>query len=128
VGWQSRAHFFGAAAEAMRRVLIDRARQDQALKRGGGWARVAIDPASIADRTTDPVDILALDLALTKLEQRDPRMAQVVKLRFFAGLSVEETAEALNVAARTINRDWIAARTWLYHELDGTGGEDREAR
>jgi RNA polymerase sigma factor (TIGR02999 family) len=122
LGWQSRAHFFGAAAEAMRRIIIDRARSRRALKRGGGRAPVALDPASLAAPSADSVDLLALDEALSRLEQLDPRMAQVVKLRFFAGLSVEDTAEALNISARTVNRDWIAARTWLYHELDGTAG------
>ncbi len=128
VGWQSRAHFFGAAAEAMRRVLVDRARGRRALKRGGGRAPAALDPAGVAEAPADPADILAIDEAISRLEQRDPRMAQVVKLRFFAGLSVEQTAEVLDVSSRTVNRDWLAARTWLHHELNGTGGEDRAAR
>lgn len=128
VGWQSRAHFFGAAAEAMRRVLIERARGRRALKRGGGRAPVALDPAAVEAPRTDPADVLAIDQALTGLERRDPRMAHVVKLRYFAGLSIEETAELLNVSARTVNRDWIAARTWLYHELDGARVKDRDAR
>ncbi len=124
LGWQSRAHFFGAAAEAMRRIIIERARSRRALKRGGGRAPVAIDPAAIEAPATDSIDFVALDEALGRLEQLDPRMAQMVKLRFFAGLSVEDTAEALDVSARTVNRDWIAARTWLYHELDGARGSE----
>ncbi len=124
LGWQSRAHFFGAAAEAMRRIIIEQARNRRALKRGGGRAPVPIDPAIIEAPATDSIDLLALDEALARLEQLDPRMAQVIKLRFFAGLSVDDIAEALNVSARTVNRDWIAARTWLYHELDGARGSE----
>jgi RNA polymerase sigma factor (TIGR02999 family) len=115
--WENRAHFFGAAAEAMRRILIERARREARLKRGGSPQRVPL-----ADMPGEPAvaaeDLLALGDALDRLEARDAAMARVVKLRYFAGLTVEETASLLDVAPRTIDRHWIAARAWLQRELN----------
>ena len=120
VKWQGRSHFFGAAAEAMRRILVDRARRQAASKHGGGRQRV---PLELADRVDgdDSVDLLALDEGLRRLEAHDERMAQVVKLRFFAGLTIEQTAGALDVTPRTVNRDWIGARAWLHREVKQAG-------
>ena len=114
--WDNRAHFFTAAAQAMRRILIERARSKGRLKRGGDVQRVQLETA---DGYLDPnsENLLALDQALTALEARDAPMAQVVKLRYFAGLTVEETAQALQSSPRTINRQWSAARAWLHREL-----------
>lgn len=115
--WQSRAHFFGAAAEAMRRVLIDSARKKQRAKRGGDRNRVELGEAELAI-DNDSVDLLELDEALSKLESADPTKAQIVKLRYFAGLSLEETAAALNVSVSTVHRKWRFARAWLKREID----------
>jgi RNA polymerase sigma factor (TIGR02999 family) len=114
--WENRAHFFGAAAEAMRRILIEHARGKARLKRGGDARRVTLDEAG-AGFEASPEDLLALDRALTGLERQDAQMAAVVKLRYFAGLTVEETASALDVAPRTVNRLWTGARAWLLREL-----------
>ncbi|MEM7560760.1 MAG: sigma-70 family RNA polymerase sigma factor [Planctomycetota bacterium] len=114
--WQSKAHFFGAAAEAMRRVLIDSARKKRRLKRGGNRNRVELGDAEIAV-PEDAVDLLALDEALNRLEDSDPSKAQVVKLRYFAGLSLEETAAALDVSVPTVHRKWRFARAWLKREM-----------
>lgn len=114
-GWKNRAHFFGAAAEAMRRILIDHARRKLSRKRGGDQLRVEL--GSPAEPETSLEELLALDEALGRLEARDPAMASVVKLRYFAGLSVEETARALDTSPRSVNRAWTAARSWLKREL-----------
>jgi RNA polymerase sigma factor (TIGR02999 family) len=110
--FENRAHFFAAASEAMRRILVDRARARRRLKRGGGRARVALDMAEPAI-VGDPDSVLALDEALERFQQLDPRAAEIVKLRCFVGLTIAETAEALGVTSRTVNRDWLAARAWL---------------
>lgn len=115
--WQNRAHFFGAAAEAMRRILIDHARRKVSLKRGGDQIRVEL-PDVAGPGETDLEDLLSLDRALGRLEGRDPAMAQVVKLRYFAGLSVEQTAEALEMSPRSVNRAWTGARAWLRREME----------
>jgi RNA polymerase sigma factor (TIGR02999 family) len=115
--WQNRAHFFGAAAEAMRRILIDHARRKVSLKRGGDQVRVEL-PDVAGQGDTDLEDLLSLDRALDRLEERDPAMAKVVKLRYFAGLSVEQTAEALDMAPRSVNRAWTGARAWLRREME----------
>ncbi len=117
--WQNRSHFFGAAATVMRRVLIDHARASRARKRGGGQPSVALDE-DVAAADGPSVDVLALDAALTDLEQRSARQARIVELRYFTGLSVPETAEALQVNPRTVDRDWAAARAWLRLRL-GSG-------
>jgi RNA polymerase sigma factor (TIGR02999 family) len=115
--WDSRGHFFAAAAEAMRRILVENARRHQALKRGGGLER--IDLPELADSARDtPVDLVALDEALNKLEARHPHKAQVVKLRFFAGCSLEETALALGISRATAQRHWAFARAWLFGQLN----------
>ncbi len=115
--WQSRAHFFGAAAEAMRRVLIDSARKKQRVKRGGDRSRVDLGEAELAIQD-ESVDLLELDEALSKLESADPEKAQIVKLRYFAGLSLEETAAALNVSVSTVHRKWRFARAWLKRQIE----------
>ena len=114
--WQSRPHFFGAAAEAMRRILIDRARRRNAEKHGGGRKRVALEDDLAQDPELD-VDILALDEGLLRLEQQDPRRASVVKYRFLLGLSIAETAELLDVSVRTVGDDWAYSKAWLKKEL-----------
>ena len=118
IDWKNRAHFFGACARMMRRILVEHARRRQARKRSD-IATIALkdigdDPAGSAG---DPVDLIALDRALKALEQLSPRQCRVVEMRFFAGLSVEETAESLGVASRTVKLDWTKARAWLHHEL-----------
>jgi RNA polymerase sigma factor (TIGR02999 family) len=115
VRWQNRAHFFGIAAQLMRRILVDHARSRAAAKRGRDRT-VCLD---VADAATPPfdVDILALDAALDKLGALDARQSKLVELRFFAGLTVEEVAAALDVAPITVKRDWAHARAWLFHEL-----------
>ena len=115
-GWQGRGHFFAAAAEAMRRILIERARARAAEKHGGEMQRITLTD-EIANPDVDPETIIALDQALTKLENEDKEMAQVVKLRYYAGLSVEETAESMSLSPRTVNRHWTGARAWLLREL-----------
>lgn len=114
--WENRGHFFAAAAEAMRRILVNRARDKKRLKRGGDRQRVNLDQIQTALETSDE-HLAALDEALTKLEAKDPLCAQIVKLRFFAGLGMRETAEALRLAPRTAERQWAYARAWLFHEL-----------
>jgi RNA polymerase sigma factor (TIGR02999 family) len=115
--WDSRAHFFGAAAEAMRRILVDSARRRVALKRGGDFER--IDLPDLAEPSSDTLDLVALDEALSKLEALHPQKAQVVKLRFFAGRSLEETASMLGIARATAQRHWAFARAWLFGQLRG---------
>lgn len=115
--WQNRRHFFGAAAEAMRRVLVDHARRRDAAKRGGGLRRVTLTNLN-ADNPGADVDLLALEDALSKLESESPRLARLVELRFFVGLSIEEAAAALGVSAATVKRDWSFARAWLLDRLD----------
>jgi RNA polymerase sigma factor (TIGR02999 family) len=121
--WDHRGHFFAAAAEAMRRILVDAARRRGRLKRGGGRARVDLaGVAAGADPECD-TDLLDLDAALTRLEAAHPEAAAVVKLRHFAGLSAEEAAAALGVSKRTADRDWAFARAWLFKELGGAAEE-----
>ena len=116
VYWENRGHFFGAAAEAMRRILIDRARKYARPKHGGGRRKVDLADADIAAPERGD-DVLAIDEALTSLEQRDPVRSTVVKLRYFAGLSIEQTAEALGISATTVSGHWTYARAWLYREI-----------
>jgi RNA polymerase sigma factor (TIGR02999 family) len=117
VRWQNRQHFFGVSAQMMRRVLVDIARRRRAARRGGpGTIRVPLDSVEIA-ALAPGADVLAVDEALQQLAEQDPRKAQVVELRFFGGLSVEETAEALGVSVRTVHTDWAFARAWLYRAL-----------
>jgi RNA polymerase sigma factor (TIGR02999 family) len=114
--WDSRGHFFAAAAEAMRRILIEKAREKHRLRYGGGLQRLDFENIQLLDDAT-PEEVLALNEALERLETRQPVVGQVVKLRFFAGLSIQETAKALNVSSRTVNRHWCFARAWLYQQL-----------
>jgi len=120
--WESRAHFFGAAARAMRQILVDAARRQLAGKRGGAQAAVSFDEA-LHPAPVRAAELLALDEAIEKLRQFDSRGAQVVEYRFFAGLSTRETAELLGVSTGTVERDWCAARAWLALQLaDGAPG------
>ncbi len=116
--WQNRAHFFAAAAQSMRRIMVDHARQRQALKRGGGAIRVTLDEAAAVTETRAD-ELLALDEALEKLATFDHRKAQVVELRYFGGLTMEEIAEVLKIHVNTVTRDWTAARAWLLAALSG---------
>ena len=119
VQWQNRAHFFGVAAQIMRRILVDAARARGRAKRGGDALQVSLtDVPDVAVPVTQ--DLVALDDALKTLEALDPRQSQVVELRFFGGLSLEEVAEALKVSVGTVRRDWSLAQMWLYRELSGT--------
>ncbi len=114
--WDSRGHFFAAAAEAMRRILIDRARHKQSLKRGGGRKRVDLDDIDLACEANAD-DLMALDGALGRLAEEDKVKADLVKLRYFVGLTVEQAAKALGISRATADRYWAYARAWLYHEV-----------
>ena len=118
--WDLRGHFFAAAALAMRRILVERARHYQRIRHGSGTERVELDSAIMR---VDPslVDLVAVDEALTRLEQTDPRKAQIVSLRYFAGLSIEETAGALDLSPATVKNEWAFARAWLYRALGPIG-------
>jgi RNA polymerase sigma factor (TIGR02999 family) len=118
--WDSRGHFFAAAAEAMRRILIDRARKKRSTKRGGSRKKLNIDAIDLATEAT-PDQLLAVDEALAKLAREDPAAARLVELRYFAGLTVEEAGNALGVSTATAYRHWKYARAWLHSELLGTG-------
>jgi len=114
--WKSKAHFYRAAADSMRRILIDHARSRGAEKRGGAYKRAAVSLAELVS-DADPEEFLAVDEAVSRLGEREPRVGSVVKLRLFAGLGLAETAEALGIPLRTVERDWAYARTWLYTQL-----------
>jgi RNA polymerase sigma factor (TIGR02999 family) len=116
VKWQDRAHFFAISATMMRRILVEFARSRRSLKRGGDFRRVELD-AAVLPPGARHADLIALDDALNGLAKLDPRQARVVELRFFGGLTLEETAEAVGVSANTVMRDWDMARVWLLHEL-----------
>lgn len=115
--WDGRAHFFGAASRAMRHIVVDFARRQRAAKRGGGVRIVTLDPADAA-LEVELDDILALDAALDRLDAADPRLRQVVELRFFGGLSAADAAGVLGLSSRTVERDWLKARLFLLEELD----------
>lgn len=115
--WNGRGHFFGAAAEAMRRILVERARHKRRLRHGGALGRIDLDRVDLAaDQSSD--ELLALDEALNRLAAEEPAVAEVVKLRYFAGLPIEGAAEALGISVRTANRHWAYARAWLYQQLN----------
>lgn len=121
-GWQNRSQFFAIAAKAMRRILVDHARQRQAVKRGGDAGHVSVD--AVLDSMPSPLPdarLLAVDEALTRLAALDPRQARVVELRFFAGLSVRDTAAVLGVSPMTVKREWAAARAWLFAAVEAGG-------
>ena len=115
---ESRAHFFATCGQIIRRILVDHARNRQFAKRGGDAVQVSLDEELLGTRARQ-IEVLALDGALTSLAQIDPRKSQVVELRYFGGLSVEETAEVLQISAETVYRDWRFAKTWLHRELTG---------
>jgi RNA polymerase sigma factor (TIGR02999 family) len=126
VNWQSRAHFFGVAAQLMRRILIDYARGHSRQKRGGEQKKVSLDEAFVfSEQQAD--ELLAVDDSLNLLAKIDPRQARVVELRFFGGLSVEEAAEVLGVSPKTVKRDWSVAKAWLYADLKERHGIDAAA-
>ena len=118
IKWDGRSHFFAAAAEAMRRILVDHARRRHSVKHGGGFERQELSD-DVAVEFDDLDQLLDLDAALTKLAQEDPGLAKLVELRYFAALGVEETAKALGVSPRTVKRNWAYARAWLGRELNG---------
>lgn len=115
--WQSKRHFIGAAAEAMRRILVERARHKGSLKAGGNRRRRELDDADMGIDPPD-IDLLALNEALEKLERKDKRKAELVKLRFFAGLTIEEAAKVLDISTSTADNDWLYARSWLRVEME----------
>ena len=119
VHWNSRGHFFGAAAEAMRRILVERARKAQRIRHGGGRRRNELDDVSVATPSEDFVndEILALDEAMSRFEAEDPQRSSVAKLRYFAGLSMEQTADILGISRATVARHWTLGRAWLRHEM-----------
>lgn len=115
--WQSRAHFFAVAAQAMRRILVEHARKRHFAKRGGGAVKVSFDEAAIVSQE-QAADLVALDDALTSLEAMDERKARIVELRYIGGLNIEETAEVLGISPATVQREWRAAKAWLYREIN----------
>jgi RNA polymerase sigma factor (TIGR02999 family) len=115
--WQNRRHFFGAAAQAMRRILVDHARQKQAEKRGDGLERVTLTDLEIGAPEPD-LDVLAVNDALDRLAAEEPRLAEMVSLRYFAGMSIADTARALDLSPATVKRDWIFARAWLVEQIE----------
>jgi RNA polymerase sigma-70 factor (ECF subfamily) len=121
--WQNRAHFFAVAAQIMRRIMVDHARQRHALKRSGGAIRITLDECAAVTQTR-AAELLALDEALEKLAAFDPRKGKVVEMRYFGGLTMEEIADVLKVHVNTVTRDWTAARAWLFAALSG---EDMDA-
>lgn len=120
--WQNRAHFFAIAAQVMRRILVDYARARTRVKRGGDDPRVPLDDVALVAPEGGGVDLLALDEALTRLAALDEQQARIVELRYFSGMSIEETAEALGISPATVKRDWQMAKAWLHHQL-GAGKE-----
>ena len=119
VEWQNRAHFFGVSATLMRHILVQFAREQQAVKRGGQAIQVSLSEAAHVSTRQNP-DLVKLDDALTALEKLDPRQARIVELRFFGGLSLEEAAEVLKVSLSTVRRDWRMAQAWLHQQLNAT--------
>jgi RNA polymerase sigma factor (TIGR02999 family) len=117
--WQSRAHFYGVAATIIRNILVDHARARNAMKRGGAQPALSLDEALAVPNSQD-LDLVAVDDALLNLSRLDPQQARIVELRFFAGLTIEETAEVLGISESTVKRDWIVAKTWIYRTLSQT--------
>lgn len=125
VDWQNRGHFFAVAAQLMRRILVDHARSELRQKRGGGSVRVTLDESiPAATNSPDAIDTLDLDRALAKLEQIDPDAATIIELRFFGGLTLEETAAATGTSVATVKREWALAKGWLHRELAGRAAGD----
>jgi len=127
VDWQGRAHFFAIAAQVMRRILLDAARRRMREKRGGGAVQLVIDDLPVATRAApvDAIDVLAIDRALRDLEQLDADQAKMVELRFFGGLTIEETSAVLGVSPATVKREWAVAKGWLYRALTSGPGQPR---
>jgi len=124
--WRSRAHFYGVAATIIRNILVDHARARQAAKRGGPATALSLDEAlQLPERRG--LDLIAIDDALLTLGRLDPQQRRIVELRFFGGLTIEETAEALEVSPSTVKRDWILAKTWIFQELSKTGEQRKSA-
>lgn len=123
VEWQNRAHFFGVAAQMIRRILVDHARAKKSAKRGGAAPKLTLDESLDLPQGPD-IDLVRLDDALSDLERIDPQQARMVELRFFTGLSIEETAAALKVSPATVKRDWVLAKAWLFRELSRRGNAD----
>jgi RNA polymerase sigma factor (TIGR02999 family) len=119
-GWDHRGHFFAAAAEAMRRILVESARRKRSLRHGGNRIRLEVDESDLP-APDGPEDVLELDASLERLAQKDPRKAELVKLRFFAGLTVPQAAEALGISPSTADRDWAYAKAWLFREISKNG-------
>lgn len=119
VHWQNRSHFFGVAAQMIRRILVDHARSHQAAKRGAGAVKLSLDEVVAAAGERQDIDLVALDDALNRLAQIDPQQSRIVELRFFSGLSIEETAEVLHISPATVKRDWVMAKAWLFREITG---------
>ena len=120
-GWNGRGHFFAAAAEAMRRILVEAARRKGRVRHGGGRTRIDLDPVAAVDDDGGADDLLALDEALGRLEADQPEVAAVVKLRYFAGMTIEQASEVLNISRVTAHRYWVYARAWLNQQITGTG-------
>lgn len=117
--WRDRAHFFDVASQLMRRIAVDHARARLAKKRGGGLVCVSLDETAAVDGRRDD-ELIVIDEALTRLEKVDPQQCRVVELRFFGGLTIEETASAMSISPATVKREWTAAKAWLYHEVSRT--------
>ncbi len=126
VKWQNRAHFFGIAAQLMRRILVDHARTKKRAKRGGSDVRVSLTEATVIAKTQD-LDVLAIDEALNRLAEIDEQQGKIVELRFFSGMTVEETAEVLGISTATVKRDWSMARAWLHREISGESNKDEQS-
>jgi len=121
--WQNRAHFFGIAAHVMRQILVEYARAHSAAKRGGvGACKLTLDEALEIEKRTD-VDVIALDGALNRLSELDPQQSRIVELRFFTGLTIEDTSEVMGISPATVKRDWTSARAWLHREIDRSSAE-----
>jgi RNA polymerase sigma factor (TIGR02999 family) len=126
--WESRAHFFRTAARAMRDILVEQARRQASLKRGGNRQRVPLQDDQLTSAETRPLDVLELDEALQELQESDPTGAQLAMLRYFAGLTVEECARTLELAPATAKRRWRYTMAWLHRRMSGDEGDDRDAR
>lgn len=125
VQWQNRAHFFGIAAQLMRRILVDHARTKKRAKRGGSDIRVSLSKVNVATKSQD-LDVVALDEALERLAGIDEQQSRIVELRYFSGLTVEETAEVLAISPATVKRDWSMAKAWLHREISGEAGKNEQ--
>jgi len=124
VNWQNRGHFFAIAAQAMRRVLLDSARRRSAVKRGSGGQKLSLDDAATVSIETSDENLIALDKALNELATFDPQQSRLIEMRYFGGMTIEETAEALGLSPATVKREWALARAWLYKSITGTDEPD----